>query len=58
MAQAYTDPIAIERMQSGLCPECGTPASDHNGRGGPKGCSLTDNGVAQRIYNFELEVVD
>jgi hypothetical protein len=49
MAQTYTNPTAIERMREGNCPECGGPPFRHDGWGGPRGCSLTDNGVADRI---------
>ena len=49
MAQQYSDPTAIKRMRDGNCPECGYATISHTGAGGPAGCSLTDNGVAQRI---------
>jgi hypothetical protein len=52
MTQTYKSPVAIERMRNGTCPECGRPADEHSGWGLP-GCSLTDNGVAQRIYAQE-----
>jgi hypothetical protein len=32
------------------CPECGADISQHDGAGGPNGCTLTDNGVAQRLH--------
>lgn len=53
MASLYENPVALERMAKGLCPECGHKTSDHDGWGGP-GCSLTDNGVALRIYAYEV----
>lgn len=37
------------RMNADRCPECAYPARAHDGWGGPNGCTLTDNGVAQRI---------
>lgn len=54
--QRYTHPLALERMAKGRCPECGNPVEDHGGRGGP-GCTLTDNGVAQRIHDYVSDVV-
>ena len=55
MAQRYTNKTALERMAKGLCPECGFPVARHDGWGGPQGCSLTDNGVAQRIYQYQQD---
>ena len=52
MSQTYTDPQARERMAARLCPECGELPSWHSGWGGPNGCTLTDNGAAQRIAQF------
>jgi hypothetical protein len=49
MAQGYIDPIAVERMRAGNCPECGRPGGEHDGAGGPGWCSLTDWGVAGRV---------
>jgi hypothetical protein len=54
MAQRYTDFLALKRMSEGKCPECGNDVDAHDGRGGP-GCSLTDNGVAQRIYQYNQD---
>lgn len=53
-AQRYTNPVALERMKAGKCPECGEPVDAHGGLGGAR-CSLTDNGVAQRIYQYEQD---
>lgn len=53
-AQRYTNPVALERMSKGLCPECGASPDDHGGLGGAR-CSLTDNGVAQRIAQYEWD---
>ena len=50
MTQTYTDPVRITRMREGKCPECGDPPDQHGGWGG-RACSLTDNGVAERIYH-------
>lgn len=55
MTQMYTDPRALLRLDRGQCPECGYPAESHGGWGGPWGCSLTDNGVAQRVYDHWCE---
>lgn len=55
--QRYTDPVALERMSKQLCPECGYTVSAHTGWGGP-GCSLTDNGVASRIYQYEQDLAE
>lgn len=55
MAQAYTDPVALERMAGGRCPECGGETREHGGWGGPGGCSLTDTGVAARIDQFQKD---
>jgi hypothetical protein len=52
MPQHYTDPLAVARMARGRCPECGWVREAHTGWGGPYGCSLTDNGVAQRIHQY------
>ena len=50
MAQLYTSKTALKRLRANKCPECGFPTGRHDGGGGPNGCMLTDNGVAQRIY--------
>lgn len=57
MAQTYADPQARQRMDYGLCPECGHPVDRHAGAGGPN-CSLTDNGVAQRIAAYRAEGIE
>lgn len=49
MTQHYTERGARARMQAGLCPECGRRPNLHDGGGGPHGCTLTDNGVTERI---------
>lgn len=54
MAQKYTSKTARERMAKGLCPECGRQVADHAGWGSA-GCSLTDEGVADRIEQFRKE---
>lgn len=53
--QRYTDPHARERMEKGKCPECGGLPSHHDGGGGPRGCGLTDNGVALRLAVYAQE---
>ncbi len=45
--------VAKGRMDKNGCPECGAPVSAHDGWGGPSGCTLTDNGVAQRIHDHQ-----
>jgi hypothetical protein len=42
-------------MAAGLCPECGDPPGAHTGWGGV-GCSLTDNGVADRIAQHQADL--
>ncbi len=37
-------------MRDWPCPECGEPQHRHDGGGGPGWCSLTDGGVADRVY--------
>jgi hypothetical protein len=54
MTQRYTQPLALQRMDEGKCPECGNSLDVHGGWGGP-GCSLTDNGVASRISAYEKD---
>lgn len=53
-AQRYSGATARARLAAGLCPECGSPAGDHTGAGGP-GCNLTDNGVAGRIAQYQAD---
>lgn len=48
----YSSPLALERLEKGVCPECGGAERDHTGWGGPKGCTLTDYGVALRVYEY------
>jgi hypothetical protein len=52
MVQVYTSEVARNRMFIGLCPECASSPSAHTGAGGPGGCTLTDNGVVERIAYF------
>lgn len=56
MAQRYKDVKARHRMHRGRCPECGAPPGMHDGLGGPHGCTLTDNGVAERIAEYKKEM--
>lgn len=51
--QTHTSPLAIERMADGRCPECGGQVVEHSGWGAPRGCSLTDNGAAARLHQFQ-----
>lgn len=53
MHTLYADPTAYDRALRGMCPECGELPLLHDGWGGP-GCTLTDNGVAQRLHDFQL----
>jgi len=55
--QRYTNPIALQRMAEGNCPECGQPEKLHGGWG-LGSCSLTDTGVAARINQFEIDRAD
>jgi hypothetical protein len=60
MAQRYTDAKALEWMANDLCPECGQPTTTHGGWGAPRTawarrCSLTDNGVADRIAQYQRD---
>ena len=55
MAQRYTDPTALHRLSLGLCPECGHGTDEHGGSGGP-GCTLTDSGLAERLYQYRADV--
>lgn len=54
MAQRYTDPLALRRMREGRCPECGQEQRVHTGWGAV-GCSLSDNGVAERIHAYRQD---
>jgi hypothetical protein len=54
MAQRYTDLRALDRMDRGLCPECGGTVTQHTGWGRGD-CSLTDNGVAERVAQFHRD---
>lgn len=55
MAQRYTDPLAVKWLSEGKCPECGLSTYMHDGSGGPGWCALTDNGVAQRIDQYNRD---
>lgn len=54
--QRYTDPAALLRMADGRCPECAGTVDSHTGWSGPRGCGLTDNGVAGRIYQYQQDL--
>lgn len=54
IGQRYPAGIAHEWMAQGLCPECGHQTDDHTGWG-LGSCSLTDNGVAQRIEQYRRD---
>lgn len=55
MAQRYAAPRAQERMAQGACPECGQAAEAHIGWWGA-GCSLRDDGVADRIAQYRADL--
>ena len=52
--QRYTDEKALSRMAQGRCPECGGWPIDHTGWGTAR-CSLTDNGVAGRLWQYQKD---
>lgn len=58
MAQRYTQPAAQERMEHGLCPECGTlPEAHYSGTPEIWGmlvasCNLRADGVEDRINQY------
>lgn len=54
-AQRYTSAVALGWMGHGRCPECGGYPRDHDGWGGPKGCTLTDGGVAERVAQYRAD---
>lgn len=60
-AQTYNSPAAIERMRSGMCPECGVPALGHGNDvrfwvPSNQRCNLLEFGVAERIaWQRELD---
>jgi len=55
MTQRYTNPISLQRLAEGNCPECGFAEDQHDGHGGPLWCTLTDNGVAQRLAAYRAD---
>lgn len=55
MTQRYQNRLALDRMSRLCCPECGEPVGSHGGRGSPR-CSLTDNGVVDRIAAYHAEL--
>lgn len=58
MTQRYTTEQALAWLAAGCCPECGGRTGEHTGWGGPRGCSLTDNGVAQRVHAHRRQQPD
>lgn len=54
--QRYTSDVAKERMANDKCPECGRDKDEHGGWG-LRWCSLTDTGVAGRIYQFRMDQI-
>ena len=57
--QRYRSGIAHERMEQGLCPECGKPAAEHSSRvefwlrpGAFTSCDLLPHGVEERIAQY------
>lgn len=55
--QTYDEPLAIARMRNRRCPECGRTTNDHGGLGW-SGCSLSDTGVAGRIYERDSSLTE
>lgn len=51
--QTYDDAVARERMDHGLCPECGVGPTMHTGLPGSTVCSLREDGVRNRIIFYE-----
>jgi hypothetical protein len=56
MAQRYTNPIALDRMKDGLCPECARAPEQHTGP--MSDCTLTEHGVHERIMQWVLDQPD
>lgn len=61
MAQRYASLVAQNRMASGMCPECGKPASEHSADSRfwlprPNDCSLRPVGVADRIEQYQEDL--
>jgi hypothetical protein len=57
-AQRYTAPLAHERMDAGLCPECGGTASNHlddNRFWLPRTCDLLPRGVEERVLQYRAD---
>lgn len=52
MAQRYTDPVALERMREGNCPECGDSPDKHLDH---PGCSLTVHDALTRVMQYTLD---
>ena len=58
MAQRYTQPLALDRMKQGLCPECGLPPDTHLDDPRfwiPRDCDLLRDGVADRLAQYQRE---
>jgi hypothetical protein len=54
----YNPGVAHERMEQGLCPECGEPASHHNPDPRfwiPRNCDLLPAGVDGAIAQFRAD---
>lgn len=61
MAQRYTHPTALERMDSGLCPECGEAEEQHLNDPRfwmPRRCDLLPRGVRERIEQRRSDRAD
>lgn len=58
-AQRYKTVLAHQRMESGLCPECGLEVETHTPDIRfwiPRQCSLTPAGVQDRIEQYRADV--
>lgn len=54
--ERYTQPLALERMSEGRCPECGDLPGQHINHNafwaGPIDCFLREDGVRNRIDQY------
>lgn len=57
--QRYTHPRSLNWMALGLCPECGYAPEEHSMDARfwiPRGCSLREDGVRNRLAQFKRDV--
>lgn len=56
MAQRYTHPLSLKRMEKGECPECGAKPDMHDDNPyfwlRASECSLLPHGVEERIQQY------